>query len=49
MKKEINRKAGYEAPRIEATSFMTEQGYAASGASGKSTQPLNDVKITFVG
>ena len=30
MKKEINRKAGYEAPRIEAASFMTEQGYAAS-------------------
>ena len=27
---EINRKTGYEAPRIEAASFMTEQGYAAS-------------------
>ncbi|MCQ2308893.1 MAG: hypothetical protein MJZ78_02810 [Bacteroidales bacterium] len=25
-----SKKTGYEAPRIEATSFMTEQGYAAS-------------------
>ena len=25
-----NKKTGYEAPRIEATSFMTEQGYATS-------------------
>ena len=30
MKTEINRKLGYEAPRIEATSFVTENGYAAS-------------------
>ncbi|MCQ2309533.1 MAG: hypothetical protein MJZ78_06100 [Bacteroidales bacterium] len=30
MKTEINRKMSYEAPRIEAASFMTEQGYAAS-------------------
>ena len=27
---EINKKMSYEAPRIEATSFITENGYAAS-------------------
>ncbi|MCQ2309232.1 MAG: hypothetical protein MJZ78_04555 [Bacteroidales bacterium] len=48
MKKEINRKMSYEAPRIEAAGFMTEQGYAASGT-GKSTQVFNDVKIDFGG
>ena len=32
MKEKTNRKRGYEAPRIEAASFVTENGYAASGA-----------------
>ena len=27
---QINKKTGYEAPRIEAASFKTENGYAAS-------------------
>ena len=46
MKTEINKKMGYEAPRIEAASFVTENGYAASGAV-KSTQVFNDVSISF--
>lgn len=28
--KEYSKKAGYEAPKIEATGFMAENGYAAS-------------------
>ena len=47
MKEKTNRKRGYEAPTIEAASFVTENGYAASGASGKSTQVFNDVSISF--
>ena len=43
MKEKTNRKRGYEAPTIEAASFVTESGYAASGV----TQVFNDVKITF--
>ena len=27
---QINKKTGYEAPRLEAASFKTENGYAAS-------------------
>ena len=30
MKAKISKKRGYEAPRIEAASFVTENGYAAS-------------------
>ena len=43
MKEKTNKKRGYEAPTIEAASFVTENGYAASGA----TQVFNDVKINF--
>ena len=43
MKAKISKKRGYEAPRIEAASFVTESGYAASGV----TQVFNDVKIYF--
>ncbi|MCQ2309588.1 MAG: hypothetical protein MJZ78_06375 [Bacteroidales bacterium] len=46
MKAKISKKTGYEAPRIEAASFVTENGYAASGAV-KSTQVFNNVKISF--
>ena len=39
---QINKKTGYEAPRIEATSFATENGYAASAApTSKATVNLN--------
>ncbi|MCQ2308747.1 MAG: hypothetical protein MJZ78_02050 [Bacteroidales bacterium] len=39
---QINKKTGYEAPRIEAASFATENGYAASAAStSKATVNLN--------
>ena len=44
---EINNKTGYEAPRIEAAGFVTENGYAASGAPGKSTQKFSNVTINF--
>ena len=30
MKTEISKKMSYEAPRIEAAGFVTENGYAAS-------------------
>ena len=43
MKAKISKKRGYEAPTIEAASFVTESGYAASGV----TQVFNDVSITF--
>ena len=46
MKAKISKKRGYEAPRIEAASFVTENGYAASGRV-KSTEVFNDVKIYF--
>ena len=44
MKTEINKKTGYEAPRIEAASFRTENGYAASEPATSST-----AKITMGG
>ena len=35
-------RSGYEAPRIEAASFVTENGYAASAApTSKATVNLN--------
>ena len=40
MKTEISKKAGYEAPRIEAAGFVTENGYAASG-----TTQVNGLKL----
>ena len=46
MKEKTSKKRGYEAPRIEAASFVTENGYAASGAV-KSTEVFKDVKISF--
>ena len=46
MKAKISKKRGYEAPRIEAAGFVTESGYAASGAV-KSTEVFNNVEITF--
>jgi len=41
--KEKLKKPGYEAPRLETTSFKPEQGYATSGV----TQRFNDVAINF--
>jgi len=44
------KKLGYEAPKMEATSFVTEKGYAGSGGGGRSagTQGLSgDILITF--
>ena len=41
---QINKKTGYEAPRIEAASFRTENGYAASEPVTSST-----TKITMGG
>ena len=42
MKEKTNKKTGYEAPRIEATCFATENGYAASAApTSKATVNLN--------
>ena len=41
---QINKKTGYEAPRIEAASFRTENGYAASEPVMSST-----TKITMQG
>ena len=46
MKAKISKKRGYEAPTIEAASFVTENGYAASGAV-KSTEVFNNVSISF--
>jgi len=44
------KKAGYTAPRMEATSFVTEHGYAGSGGGPKSTtQALGDLEFTFGG
>lgn len=34
MKENIKKKS-YTSPRIEATSFLTEQGYATSGSGAK--------------
>jgi len=42
--KEKLKKPGYEAPKMEATSFVTEKGYAGSGAI---TEPLKDKEFIF--
>ena len=41
MKTEISKKTGYEAPRIEAAGFVTENGYAASGTTQVNSLNLN--------
>ena len=44
MKEKTNKKTGYEAPRIEATCFATENGYAASAP-----QPVKSFTISVGG
>jgi len=50
------KKPGYTAPRMEATSFKVEQGYASSGGGGgggggksASTDKFTNVTITWPG